>query len=121
MHRVKEIVARNKAGQHAGIWSCCSANEDVIRASLLRARKTKTPVLIESTSNQVNQDGGYTGMKPADFARFVLKIAGEVGVARDSVMIGGDHLGPLPWVNLPEEEAMSHAEELVRSSGTPTE
>lgn len=114
MHRVKEIVARNKAGQHAGIWSCCSANEDVIRASLLRARKTKTPVLIESTSNQVNQDGGYTGMTPADFARFVLKIAGEVGIARDSVMIGGDHLGPLPWADQPEEEAMNRAEELVR-------
>jgi tagatose-1,6-bisphosphate aldolase non-catalytic subunit AgaZ/GatZ len=26
--------------------------------------------LIEATSNQVNQDGGYTGMVPADFRRF---------------------------------------------------
>lgn len=113
MHPVARIVSENNKGRHAGIWSCCSASEDVIRASLLRAREGKTIALIESTSNQVNQEGGYTGMAPADFAEFVHRIAFEVGISEDAVVIGGDHLGPLPWVNLPEEEAMRKAEELV--------
>ena len=113
MKVLKDIISENKLGHHSGIYSCCSANPDVIRAVLSRARKTGTVALIESTSNQVNQDGGYTGMTPADFAEFVYDLAHEMGVSRESVYLGGDHLGPLPWVNLPEEEAMFHAEELV--------
>lgn len=115
MEVLQEIIRENKRGHHAGIYSCCSANEDVIRAALSRARKNKSIVLIESTSNQVNQDGGYTGMTPADFADFVYGLAKEMGVARHNVFLGGDHLGPLPWVNLPEEEAMRKAEGLVRA------
>lgn len=115
MHILQEIIRENKAGHHSGIYSCCSANEDVIRAVLNRARRTKTVALIESTSNQVNQLGGYTGMTPADFAEFVRKLAKEMGLAWHNVILGGDHLGPLPWVNLPEEEAMVQAEELVAS------
>ena len=62
MNILQEIIRENKKGHRSGIYSCCSANADVIRAVLVRARKTKTVALIESTSNQVNQDGGYTGM-----------------------------------------------------------
>ena len=109
MNIIQQIVRRNKAGHHAGIYSCCSANPDVIRAVLLRSRRTQTPVLIEATSNQVNQMGGYTGMQAADFARFVKDLAVEMGVSFDNVILGGDHLGPLPWTNLPEEEAMANA------------
>ena len=36
------------------------------------------PVLIEATCNQVNQEGGYTGMTPADFRTYVLGIADAV-------------------------------------------
>ncbi|MDY3982118.1 class II D-tagatose-bisphosphate aldolase non-catalytic subunit [Paraeggerthella sp. LCP19S3_G8] len=115
MHIVQRIVRENKLGHHAGIWSCCSANEDVIRAALLKARKTGTPVLIESTSNQVNQMGGYTHMTPADFSSFVRRIAQEVGLASSKVILGGDHLGPLPWVDKTEAEAMKNAEDLVKA------
>ena len=31
--------------------------------------------MFEATCNQVNQDGGYTGMTPADFVRFVARDA----------------------------------------------
>ena len=67
MSIVNEIVRDNKRGYRSGIWSCCSANGDVIRAALRRAADTETPVLIESTSNQVNQEGGYTDMTPPRF------------------------------------------------------
>ncbi|WP_205301930.1 class II D-tagatose-bisphosphate aldolase non-catalytic subunit, partial [Salmonella enterica] len=55
----------------------------------------------EATSNQVNQFGGYTGMKPADFRDFVYGIAQEVGFPRERLILGGDHLGPNCWQNEP--------------------
>ena len=54
-------------------------------------------VLIEATCNQVNQEGGYTGMTPADFRRFVEAIAAKVGYDPSRIVLGGDHLGPNPW------------------------
>lgn len=115
MNPLQEIVRMNKSGRRVGIYSCCSANPDVIRAALLKAYKTNTPALIESTSNQVNQMGGYTGMNPASFAEFVYNLADDMCAPSTHVILGGDHLGPLPWVSLDEEEAMANAEELVRS------
>lgn len=115
MHPIKQIVQRNKAGRPVGIYSCCSANAYVVKAVLRKARQTKTLCLIESTSNQVNQLGGYTGMTPQDFADFVANLAAEEGLDRSRYMLGGDHLGPLPWCDLPEAEAMPHAADLVRA------
>lgn len=115
MHPVQEIVMRNKAGRGVGIFSCCSANRDVVKAVLVKAQKTKTIALIESTSNQVNQEGGYTGMTTADFRDFVYDIADSINLDRRRIVLGGDHLGPLPWTDLPEAEAMEKAAVLVES------
>lgn len=71
-------------------------------------------VLIEATANQVNQYGGYTGMKPVDFSRFVYSIAEKVKFPDDKIILGGDHLGPLTWKGLPAEKAMEEAKELIR-------
>ena len=70
-------------------------------------------VLIEATCNQVNQDGGYTGMTPAAFRAFVEGIADRVGLARGRVILGGDHLGPNPWKHLAPAEALGKAREMV--------
>ncbi len=70
-------------------------------------------LLIEATSNQVNQFGGYTGMQPEDFRRFVLETAQQCGLPEERLILGGDHLGPNPWQHLPAEEAMRHAEAMV--------
>jgi D-tagatose-1,6-bisphosphate aldolase subunit GatZ/KbaZ len=86
----------------------------VIRAALRRAARTGKPVLIEATANQVDQNGGYTGLKPADFFALVMGMADEEGLSRDLLILGGDHLGPLTWADLPEKEAMANAEVLVR-------
>ena len=74
-----------------------------------------TPLLVEATANQVNQFGGYTGMQPADFRRFVLAIAHRVGLPPDRVLLGGDHLGPTAWTHLPAAEAMELAQDLVHA------
>lgn len=115
MNILQKIVADQKSGMPVGIYSCCSANEYVLRAALERGKAHNTPVLIESTANQVDQYGGYTGMRPADFFAYVKGLAREVGIREELVLLGGDHLGPLTWSGLPEQEAMEKAKELVRA------
>jgi D-tagatose-1,6-bisphosphate aldolase subunit GatZ/KbaZ len=106
-------MARHKAGRSVGVYSACSAHPLVIEAALKHVRRQSGPVLIEATSNQVNQDGGYTGMRPADFSRFVLAIAARLGVPSEQVLLGGDHLGPNCWQDLPAEAAMVKSEQLI--------
>ncbi len=111
---LKQIVAKQKKGEPVGIYSACSANEYVIEAALECAKRDNACVLIEATANQVDQNGGYTGMKPADFKAFVMNIADQVGVDKDRIFLGGDHLGPLTFASKNEAEAMADAKELVR-------
>lgn len=111
---VHELLRQRRPGSPAGIYSACSASEWVVEACLERAERTGGPVLIEATANQVDQRGGYTGMRPADFARLVLGIAERRGFPRDRVILGGDHLGPLTWRKQAAARAMEEARELVR-------
>ena len=113
MKTLLDIIARHKAGDSRGIYSVCSAHPLVIEAAMRRAQRQSSSVLIEATSNQVNQDGGYTGMRPADFARFVREIAARVGLPPARVLLGGDHLGPNCWQHLDAEDAMRRSEQLL--------
>ena len=96
-------------GQATGITSVCSAHPQVIGAALALGRTLAKPVLIEATCNQVNQDGGYTGMTPATFRRFVEDIAKQEDFDPANLILGGDHLGPNPWKDLPADQAMAKA------------
>ncbi len=97
-----------------GIYSCCSANAYVIEAAIKAAKRDNSCVLIEATANQVDQNGGYTGMTPEDFKQFVHGIAKKVGFTTDRIFLGGDHLGPLTFASNNEKEAMELSKELVR-------
>ena len=107
------LPARYAAGERRGIASICSAHPLVIEAAFLEGLAVDTDVLIEATCNQVNQEGGYTGMTPADFRRFVEDIAARVGFDTHRLILGGDHLGPNPWKHLPAEEAMQRSEAMM--------
>jgi D-tagatose-1,6-bisphosphate aldolase subunit GatZ/KbaZ len=108
-----KLAGADAAARMRGIPSVCSAHPMVIEAALRRGRAADVPVLIEATCNQVNQEGGYTGMTPADFRAFVEAIAARIGFPLDRLILGGDHLGPNPWKGLPAEEAMLRAEAMV--------
>ncbi len=114
LHPLKELVAKHKQGVPVGIYSACSANEFVIEAAMERALKSDSYVLIEATANQVNQYGGYTGMKPADFKEFVYDIAKKVQFPEYKIILGGDHLGPLTWKNEKSDTAMEKSCELLK-------
>jgi D-tagatose-1,6-bisphosphate aldolase subunit GatZ/KbaZ len=109
------LAAARRAGAPRGITSVCSAHPTVLRAALRRAVTDDRPVLIEATCNQVNHEGGYTGMTPAAFVAFVEDIAREEGLAPERILFGGDHLGPNPWRRMPAEVALAKAAEMVEA------
>ena len=109
------IIRGNLKGKGEGVYSICSAHRDVIIAGMKLAKEKDTLILIESTSNQVNQMGGYTHMVPQDFVEYINKIAKDVDFPTSRILLGGDHLGPNAWKDLPSEKAMSHACDLVRA------
>lgn len=110
---VSNLLARRRDVPQTGIPSFCTANERVLTAILRAAAGSGRLTLIEATANQVNQFGGYTGMRPRDFANLVLTIAKKVDCDASQIILGGDHLGPLTFAKETVESAMEKAEELV--------
>lgn len=113
MNALLELLRANKQGQSKGIYAVCSAHPQVLTAAILQAKADKSLLLIEATANQVNQDGGYTGMQPADFIKFVKEMATDLGLSEQQLCFGGDHLGPVCWTALPAADAMAKAEILI--------
>lgn len=110
---IAETIRQHKAGVAVGTYSVCSAHPTVVAAAIGQAAADGSYVLIEATSNQVDQFGGYTGLRPADFRDLVLGIADEAGFPRERVVLGGDHLGPNRWQGQSASTAMANAEVLV--------
>ncbi|GAC1496543.1 MAG: tagatose-bisphosphate aldolase subunit KbaZ [Steroidobacteraceae bacterium] len=113
MNALLELIHHHKSGVPVGIYSVCSAHPWVLEAALRFACRTRSVALIEATSNQVNQDGGYTGLRPSEFRRRVLDLASAVGMPHELVVLGGDHLGPNCWQRLPSSTALRKAGAMV--------
>jgi len=113
--KLKRILEANQRGEHTGIYSVCSANHAVLEAAMTQALRDESLVCIESTSNQVNQYGGYTGQTARDFAAFVADIARGTQFPAGRIVLGGDHLGPHAWRSEKAIDAMAKARELVQS------
>jgi len=111
--QLRVLLAGNRRGKGSGIYSICSANRFVLEAGMLQAQRDASLLLIESTSNQVNQFGGYTGQTPEQFAKFVDDVASEMHFAKEQILLGGDHLGPHVWRKESSAEAMKKAKEMV--------
>ena len=115
MNNLDLILAAQKKGEARGIPSICSAHPWVLKAVMQEAARTDAILLVESTCNQVNQFGGYTGMKPFDFVQFVRSLAIDNNLNLEQLILGGDHLGPHPWQAEPAKSAMQKAVEMVRA------
>jgi tagatose-1,6-bisphosphate aldolase non-catalytic subunit AgaZ/GatZ len=79
-----EIVRAQKEGEERGIASICSAHLGVLKVAM----RGNGPLLIESTCNQVNQFGGYTGMTPDAFVAYVHNLAAENGFPVGQLILG---------------------------------
>jgi D-tagatose-1,6-bisphosphate aldolase subunit GatZ/KbaZ len=113
MNTLLDLIHRHKSGAATGIYSVCSAHPLVLEATLRLASRTQGVALIEATSNQVNQEGGYTGMRPAAFRDLVHGLADAAGLSHDRIALGGDHLGPNCWQSLEWTAASAKASVMV--------
>ena len=110
---VQQVIAAHRRGEAAGLYSVCCSHPIVLRAAMRVAAIYDTVLLVEATSNQVDQFGGYTGMTPAMFRDYVHRLAGELQFPLERLALGGDHLGPNAWQALDAHTAMAHAQTLV--------
>ena len=59
--KLRELLKQNRHSGSGGIYSVCSAHPSVVDAAIHQAMADDGIFLVESTSSQVNQEGGYTG------------------------------------------------------------
>lgn len=95
-------------------FSLTGSDPFVLKSCMKYAKAHNIYFICEATVNQVNQFGGYTGMKPKDYANLVLSYAKEIDFPVDRVILSGDHLGPYIWQHLDAKTAMEYSRELVR-------
>lgn len=95
--RLRYVLRSNRQLGKGGIYAVCSAHPAVIGAAVQQSLEDGSVLLVESTSSQVNQSGGYTGLTSSQFAQFVHSAARTAGLPAERVLLGGDHLGPYPW------------------------
>ena len=75
------------------IFAVCPNSPSVIRASLRAAKRNNAPIYYAATLNQVDCDGGYTGMTQEAFTRTIRFEAERVNFTGD-IIIAIDHGGP---------------------------
>ncbi len=98
-----------------GVYSVCTTHAAVLEAALMRGRRGEN-LVIETTANQVNQFGGYTGMTAKDFIQRIREKMKILNIPSEAIVFGSDHAGPFPWRNEPEARAMEKARCLVAES-----
>ncbi|HEU5336735.1 MAG TPA: class II D-tagatose-bisphosphate aldolase, non-catalytic subunit [Terriglobales bacterium] len=101
------IIEENRRGEPVGTYAICSAHPWVLDCAFRQAGEDGSLLHIESTSSQVNQFGGYSGLTPRQFAQQVRSAAAEAGVPPQEILLGADHLGPYPWRGEPAATAMA--------------
>lgn len=112
---LRDVLRGNRQSGKGGTYAVCSAHPQVIEAAIRQALEDGSVLHVESTSSQVNQFGGYTGLTPSQFAEQLRSAAQSAGLPAGRVLLGGDHLGPFPWRHEASGPAMQKACELVRS------
>ena len=110
---VQQVIKAHRRGEATGLYSVCCSHPTVLRAAMQVALRYDTLLLVEATSNQVDQFGGYTGMTPPQFRDHVLQLAQAQRFPREKLILGGDHLGPNAWQKLDAASAMANADTLI--------
>jgi len=113
MKSIVNIIQENLSGNRSGVYAVCCAQPLVIEAAIIQAKQDNSPLLVEATANQVNQFGGYTGMHPEDFINFIHAIANRLDFPIEHIILGGDHLGPVCWVDELAVSAMEKSKDLI--------
>jgi tagatose-1,6-bisphosphate aldolase non-catalytic subunit AgaZ/GatZ len=113
LKRIKEV--ESDTGIKRTIFAACPNSIAVIRAALKSAKRCNAPIKFAATLNQVDFDGGYTGLNQAEFVRTIRIHAKSLNL-NSPVVIAIDHGGP--WLKdihnrekWPYEKTMSAVKE----------
>jgi D-tagatose-1,6-bisphosphate aldolase subunit GatZ/KbaZ len=113
LNSLRTRLQENKSGLPIGVFSVCSSHPAILESTLNYSRGEDFPVLIETTCNQVNQFGGYSGLTPKQFSEYLYNISSQFDFPTNRLVLGGDHLGPFPWRSESSQAAMSFACQMV--------
>jgi D-tagatose-1,6-bisphosphate aldolase subunit GatZ/KbaZ len=91
LQRVKNL--KEETGVPRTIFAACPNSSAVINAALRSAKRNNAPIKFAATLNQVDLDGGYTGLTPAQFVKTIRQEAEAIHFT-GPVIIAIDHGGP---------------------------
>src|SRR5450759_13327 len=105
LKRISELEM--ETGVKRTVFAACPNSLSVIRAALKAAKRCNAPIKFAATLNQVDIDGGYTGLTPAEFVRTIRLQANSMNVT-SPVIVAIDHGGP--WLkDLHKNEKWSYS------------
>ncbi len=86
-------LLKKETGVSRTIFAACPNSSAVIKASLRSAKRNNAPIKFAATLNQVDLDGGYTGLTPAQFVKTIRQEAAAIHFT-GPVIVAIDHGGP---------------------------
>jgi D-tagatose-1,6-bisphosphate aldolase subunit GatZ/KbaZ len=106
----KISIIKNSTGIPRTIFAACPNSYAVIKASLRSAKRNNAPIKFAATLNQVDLDGGYTGLTQKQFVKTIRQEAKAIHFT-GPVIIAIDHGGP--WLkDLHTREKWSYEESM---------
>lgn len=91
LKRIKEL--ESETGVKRTIFAACPNSLSVIRAALKSAKRCNAPIKFAATLNQVDIDGGYTGLTQKEFVNTIRIQARSINLY-SPVIVAIDHGGP---------------------------
>ena len=91
LSRIQELIAEGH--KPMSLLAVCPNSPAVIKAAFRAAKRNNAPILFAATLNQVDGDGGYTGMTQFDFVR-VLDVEAKRNHYTGDYIACIDHGGP---------------------------
>jgi D-tagatose-1,6-bisphosphate aldolase subunit GatZ/KbaZ len=82
-----------ETGINHTIFAACPNSSAVIKAALRAAKRCDAPIKFAATLNQVDMDGGYTGLNQEQFVKTIRAEARKINL-ESPVIIAIDHGGP---------------------------
>ena len=86
-------VLRQETGTPRTIFAVCPNSMSVIRAAFRAAKRNHAPIYFAATLNQIDGDGGYTGMNQSQFTKMLQFEADRVNY-NGCFITAIDHGGP---------------------------
>ena len=102
---------KKETGISRTLFAACPNSRAVIRAAIRSAKRCHAPIKFAATLNQVDVDGGYTGLTQREFVKLIHQEAKKVNFT-GPIMIAIDHGGP--WLKDKHRQAGLPFEKTMR-------